>query len=931
MNPDSAKAGTSGTVTITGSNITFAPGAQAMFGAGISVGGSSAGTAGPINVTSASTATASVVIDRSAATGPRTVTVMAGGKDVTATFTVMQGDPLPVANAGAAQHVAIGDTVHLDGTKSTDPNGDVLTFKWSFTSTPSGSSAALSDSTLPNPTFTADQAGNYVLQLQVTNQHGGSSVASVNISTSDVGPVANAGPNQLVAVGANVQLDGSESTDVDGNRITYAWAFTSKPAGSSASISDPTLVNPTFVADLAGDYVLKLTVDDGKGHTSSASVTVSTKAIKPFADAGLNQSVAPGATVNLDGSSSASGDGSALTYEWSFTYLPSGSKAALSSATAAKPVFTADASGIYVLQLTVTDKNGATDTATVFVSTFNVPPVADAGSYQTQLVGTTIQLDASKSADADNDPLTYKWFLIAYPQGSTASLSSSTLVNPTFVPDLPGAYVAQVIVSDGVFQSAPATVLVIATAPAINLSPSTIDFGNVLVGSTTASTPVTVKNTGSAPLQISNAAISGANATDFAFTSASFPVTVAPGATTIINLTFSPSVKGTEMASLDITDTANGSPHSVALTGTGTVPSFSISASTVAIGDVQVSTTSAPSPLVISNTGTGPLTISYVGLSGANAAEFAVTPTTFPITVAPGASTTVNVTLTPTSTGPKSATLTIAHNAPASPQTVQLTGNGTAPSVALAPTTISFGNQVINTASSQSPLVITNNGTANLVITAIGVTGTDAAVFSASSGSLPVTVTPGNSTTVNVTFKPTTTGAKSASLTVTDNVAGSPQSVPLTGTGTAPSFSAPATAAFGNQLVGTSSAATPVVLSNNGTADLVISALAISGTGANQFSMTSGTLPITVAAGTTTTVNVTFSPTSTGNKSASLAVTDNAAGSPHAVALTGTGIAPGITFSPTTLAFGNQISGSSSNPTNLTITNSGTADLVISN
>ena len=733
LSPDSAKAGTSATVTINGSNITFTSGStQAMFGAGISVGGAAAGAAGPINVTSATTATASVVIDRSASTGARTIDVMTGGKTLTTTFMVMQGDPLPVANAGPAQHVAMGDTVHLDGTKSSDPNGDVLTFSWSFTSKPAGSSATLSDATLPNPTFTVDQAGDYRLTLQVTNQHNGNSVADVLISTSDVGPVADAGLDQLISISqthssnvhaerkasssgssnGSVQLDGSASSNVDGNLITFQWEFSSKPAGSSATISDPTSVIPTFVPDVAGDYVLKLTVSDNEGHSTSGFVTVSTNAVKPFADAGLNQTVAPGATVNLDGSGSASDDNSPLTYAWSFTYKPSGSTAALSSTSAVKPTFTADVFGTYVLQLTVTDQNGLTNTSTVVISTVNTPPVADAGAYQTQLVGTTIQLDASKSFDADNDPLTYKWSIIVAPQGSTATLSSTTISNPTFVPDLPGPYVAQVIVSDGIFHSAPATVLLIATAPAINLTPSAVNFGSALVGTTTASVPMTITNTGTAPLQISNVAISGTNAADFAFTTASLPVSVQPNSTTVINVTFSPTVNGLESASLNITDDANGSPHSVALTGTGTAPGFSIGSNTLAFGDQQVNTTSGQSPLVITNTGTGPLTISNIAISGTNASEFAFTSTTLPITVVAGGTTTVNVTFAPTSTGAKAAALTVTHSAAGSPQVVALTGNGTAPSVAFAPTTVSFGNQLINTSSSASPVVITNNGTA---------------------------------------------------------------------------------------------------------------------------------------------------------------------------------------------------------------------------
>jgi len=277
---------------------------------------------------------------------------------------------------------------------------------------------------------------------------------------------ANAGPAQNVEVGSLVTLDGSQSTGAYGSLITYKWSMVSKPAGSTSIINITNTVNPTFLPDLPGQYVIKLTVTDIKFTSSEATVTVtaSVSNAPPVANAGPAQSVVIGAVVMLDGSASSDANGDPLAYSWAFTSKPNGSSASLSSATVAKPTFTADVAGTYVLNLVVNDgkDNSAPATVTITASVANAAPVANAGPPQSVTTGAVVTLDGSASSDANGDPLTDRWAFTSIPNGSKASLSSATVVNPTFTADRAGAYVLNLVVNDGKVDSAPATVTVTA-------------------------------------------------------------------------------------------------------------------------------------------------------------------------------------------------------------------------------------------------------------------------------------------------------------------------------------------------------------------------------------------------------------------------------------------------------------------------------------
>ncbi len=377
----------------------------------------------------------------------------------------------PVADAGRDQTVLVAENVQLDGTQSTDVDGDPLTYRWSFVSIPGGSQASLANATTVNPSFVADKPGTYTVRLVANDGQVDSVPATVVISTQNSAPVANAGPNQLVASGTTVQLDGSHSTDVDGDALSYRWSFVSLPAGSQAQLASTSAVTTSFLADKPGAYALQLIVNDGQLDSAPANVIISTQSTPPVANAGPDQTVIVGANVQLDGSKSAAANGGALTYRWALITVAPGSAAALVNPTKVNPTFVLDSAGIYIVQLIVNDGQTDSAPATVVIKTGNSRPVADAGPNQTVQVGQTVTLDGTGSHDADNDALSFDWSLLSRPTNSSAILNAADQPKANFVPDLPGIFVAQLIVSDGQLDSHPVTTTVTITVAPPNHDP----------------------------------------------------------------------------------------------------------------------------------------------------------------------------------------------------------------------------------------------------------------------------------------------------------------------------------------------------------------------------------------------------------------------------------------------------------------------------
>jgi hypothetical protein len=292
---------------------------------------------------------------------------------------------------------------------------------------------------------------------------------------------------------------------------------------------------------------------------------------------------------------------------------------------------------------------------------------------------------------------------------------------------------------DAASTSAAVTITVTAAVPAASLTPSSLSF-TAVNGTTSAAQTITLTNTGNAALSLAGISIGGTNASAFAQTNTCGEALNA-GSNCAISVTFTPTSAASFSATLSVTDNAGGSPQSVALSGTGSVPTVPVASLTPAslTFTTNTGTTSAAQAATLSNTGNAPLTIDGISITGTNPADFAQT-NTCGSALAAGASCSISVTFTPASGAAFSATLSVSDNASGSPHTVSLNGTGTVPP--------SF------TISSPSPAqTVTQGGTANYTITATPQNGAFNSAISfdvsglptgATASFVPATVTPGS-------------------------------------------------------------------------------------------------------------------------------------------------------------------------------------------
>ena len=258
-----------------------------------------------------------------------------------------------------------------------------------------------------------------------------------------------------------------------------------------------------------------------------------------------------------------------------------------------------------------------------------------------------------------------------------------------------------------------------------------------------------------------------------------------------------------------------------------------------------------------------------------------------------------------------------------------VTALGLGQAVSLSPTSLSFGAVQAGNTSQPQVVTLTNTGSATLSISLINFTGNAPQDYK-QTNTCGTSVNAGSQCTISVSFKPTRTGVRNANLSITDNAANSPQTVPVTGIGqSSPIAFTPQTLTFPNQLVGSASASQTITVTYIGSTPLVISSLGLSGQNASDFSQTN-TCGSGLQPNTSCTITVTFTPSAAFSRASVIVMQDNAQGNTHLVGVQGNGVSGGVaSLSPSTLTFAKTTEYSTSAAQTTTLSNTGTASLAI--
>lgn len=611
---------------------------------------------------------------------------------------------------------------------SLNPSTGVLTWKMQSVDATTGSAPAnpLAGFLPPNDaanagsgsvTFTVKPKSGLANGTSITNQ--ASIVFDVNaaiatnsvintLDTSSVSSSINPLPAGTTATALNVSWSGS---DASGSGIAYYNIYVSQDGGAYALwLSATTLTTSTYTAITGHSYTFYSIATNNVGLVQDAPISPQTIAV--------NQGV-PTVTVSP----------------------------ALSS------IGTTQALGVSVA-VASPNTGGALPTGTVTLSS---------GTYTS--AATTLSSGAAA---------------FTIPGGSLAT--GVDTVTATYLPDTTSS-----ALYTGSTGTAQVSVGVVNSAPVASLSPTAGLTFTAVSGTTSAAQTVQLTNNGTATLTITGVTLAGTGAGSFADTSAC-GTSLPAGYSCNISVTFTPSSVASFSATLSFADNASGTPQSITLTGTGTaVPAPVVSLAPASLTFTSASgTTSAAQTVTLSNTGNAVLSITGITLGGSGATSFAQT-NTCGTSLAAGSSCPISVVFTPGSVGGFSATISIADNASGATQTVGLTGTGAAPLAPIAtisPVALTF-TAIVGTPSVAQTAKLSNTGNATLAISGIALTGSGAANF-AQTNTCGTSLAAGANCTVSIVFTAPAAAGYSGSLSIADNASGSPQTVALTGTGTAP-------------------------------------------------------------------------------------------------------------------------------------------------
>jgi hypothetical protein len=869
-------------------------GTLSLSSASLDFGSVTAGASKTLTVTASNTGTASITVS-SASISSQYFSLSAP----TLPIAILVGQSVPITLVFAPN--AAGP---FSATVSVNSNAANSPATFSLTGTGVAASGQLALSSASENFGSVTVGSNQSLSETVTN----TSVSSVTIS-------------QIGISGTGFALSGITTPMTLAAGQSASFSVTFAPQSAASDSGDVTInsnaPNPALTVPLSGVGVAPGTLGSNPTSLSFGSVTVGSK-----------QSLS--GTVTNTGSSSViisqvgiNGTGLSLSGITTPVTLAAGQSATFSA------TFTPVSAGSVTGNVTITS-NASNPTLTIPLSGTGVTPGA-LGSNPTSLSFGSVTVGSSQSlsetvTNTGGSSVTISQIGIS---GTGVSLSGitapvtlmagqSATFSATFTPASAGTATGNITITSNA--SNPTLTIPLAgtgVAPgALGSSPSSLSFGNVIVGSN-QSLSETLTNTGASSVTISQVGISG---TGFSLSGITTPATLTAGQSATFSVAFTPQSAGSASGSLTVTSSASNPTLTIPLSGTAVTPgALGSNPTSLSFGNVTVGSNQSLSE-TITNTGGSSVTISQVGISGTG---FSLSGIATPVTLTAGQSATFTVTFTPASTGGLSGNITITSNASNPALTIPLSGTGAAPgALGSNPTSLGFSSVTVGSSKSLSETV-TNTGGSSVTISQVGISGTG---FSLSGITTPATLTAGQSATFTVTFTPASASSVSGNVTLTSNAP--TLTIPLTGTGVAPGTlgSNPASLSFGNVTVGSNQSLSETV-TNTGGSSVTISQIGTSGTG---FSLSGITAPVTLTAGQSASFTVTFAPQSAANASGNVTITSTASNPTLTIPLSGTGIAPGTLGSnPANLSFGSVTVGSNQSLSE-TVTNTGGSSVIIS-
>ena len=469
------------------------------------------------------------------------------------------------------------------------------------------------------------------------------------------------------------------------------------------------------------------------------------------------------------------------------------------------------------------------------------------GTFRTVMFVSGTQLKVPVTAADIATPAAFQVYVENFPPGSTGCAVFGSL--PFFVS-----------------QGASAISIVAAT-------PTTLKFAAQAVGTTSASSAITLKNTGAG-----NTSLTIGTSGDFSETD-TCGGSIAAKSICTVNVAFSPTYAGTISGAVTVTDNSSNSPQVVGLTGTAVVP-LAFSPTSLTFASTSVGTTSSAQTVTITNKAT-----SAVNLNLSTTTAFAISATTCGATLAGSGTCTVSITFTPSANAKSAGALVVTGNA-SGPQELGLSGTGAGAATSpllFSPASLSFTSQANGTTSAPKTVTVKNNGK---VAVTLGSSFPISANFAISSNACSgVSLAPKATCIIGVTFTPTLVGSAKGSLTVNDNGAVGQQIVTLSGTAVIPLTFLPTSLTFAKQTVGTTSDPKTITVTNNASAAISVSSIVASG----DYTVTNNCGGTIAGTKGSCTLTVTFTPSKTGTIPGAVTMNGSVSDSPQVVKVSGAG------------------------------------------